>query len=299
MKKTTIRTTLFATLPMLVVVAIFTLWQWFSFPVVSERHWSSIFSEGIIALLVLAAWFMMAGLRDQRRIFIPLYWGFAGLYISMLTDLLDEFIQQPGYLTLLFEDYLQVVAYLLLLFGLGGWHKYHLRQRHELQQLAVTDYLTGALNRRGFGAAVGRELERADRYSLPLSILVFDIDYFKQINDRYGHDAGDAVLRRIAQQVRSEIRSLDVFARTGGEEFCVLMPETALPGAVETAEKLRRAFEECQCARSMRVTASFGVGEWQPGESFEMLLKRLDRALYAAKDAGRNRVETSVRAAAA
>ncbi len=134
------------------------------------------------------------------------------------------------------------------------------------------------------------ELDRADRYGDELSLVLFDIDHFKTINDRFGHAAGDRVLVELAGRVRAKLRESDGLGRWGGEEFLVLMPHSTDEEAHQLAEKLRRLVAETPIEGVGTVTASFGVAQRRPLESAESLFRRVDGELYRAKQAGRNRV---------
>jgi len=163
----------------------------------------------------------------------------------------------------------------------------------EVQQLATTDSLTAIYNRRHFFALARGEVERSRRYKYPLSLIMFDIDHFKRVNDTYGHAKGDVVLQTIAQRCRQQLRETDIFGRYGGEEFVVLLPLTDIESARRVAERLRQeaiaAGEETGVAG---VTISLGLTTLDHDCSDpESLLDRADKALYAAKEAGRNRVE--------
>ena len=165
---------------------------------------------------------------------------------------------------------------------------------HDLvQRQAVTDEMTGLANRRGFMAALARETSRTERLGTPLVLILADIDDFKQVNDRYGHHVGDLVLARFGRVLRSAVRDVDVPVRLGGEEFGVLLADTALAGGVELAERLRAA-AAASVVRGpdyeVRVTASFGVAQFMPGTSPEQLLVDADACLYRAKAEGKNRV---------
>jgi diguanylate cyclase (GGDEF)-like protein len=165
----------------------------------------------------------------------------------------------------------------------------------RLQTLAYTDALTGIGNRRSFEEQGHREIERAVRQREPLCLLIFDIDHFKRINDTYGHDVGDQVLRRLSHEVQAQLRSIDLLARFGGEEFIVLLPNTALAEAEQVAERLRAHLEACEIAldggASVRFTVSVGIGEFSAAaRSMDDLLTQADQALYRAKKAGRNQV---------
>lgn len=165
------------------------------------------------------------------------------------------------------------------------------QKNRVLSELATRDTLTGINNRYRFDQKVAEETDRCIRYNYPLSIVLFDIDNFKTVNDTLGHQAGDRVLVKIAGIVSGLVRKHDVFARWGGDEFIVLMPQTALTDAAKAAEKLRREIEEIRCADLVApVTVSFGVAEFVHDESAESWFKRADYALFCSKGKGRNRV---------
>ncbi|HVU05200.1 MAG TPA: GGDEF domain-containing protein [Polyangiaceae bacterium] len=165
---------------------------------------------------------------------------------------------------------------------------------HErIQKLASVDGLTGAFNKRYFEETFSRLIAARNASSPPLSLLLFDIDHFKKINDTRGHAAGDAVLKQFAEAVRGQVREKDVFCRVGGEEFAVLLEGTNLGAAHGAAEFVRGAIEMTDFVfegKRIPVTTSLGVAEHQPGESHEAFFKRADAKLYEAKHGGRNRV---------
>jgi len=163
----------------------------------------------------------------------------------------------------------------------------------RLKQLATTDALTGICNRRHFDEVLASEINRAARFSSPLSLILFDIDHFKRVNDTFGHQAGDRVLTQLAVTVGNSIRTVDLFARWGGEEFVVMLPGSDLDAGRLLAEKLRMALEKQPFSDVGQVTCSFGVAEYAPGDNADALIKKVDRCLYHAKASGRNRVETS------
>ena len=164
----------------------------------------------------------------------------------------------------------------------------------ELEQLAHTDALTGLANRRQFVASAESALSRHERYGYPTSLIMFDLDHFKQINDRYGHEGGDAVLKAIGTRLISKVRRVDLLARIGGEEFAVLLPEHGQAVANMSAQRLRKAIETMEVETSshgmIRFTASFGIAQHAKGESLKEFMNRADVALYKAKTSGRNRV---------
>ena len=169
---------------------------------------------------------------------------------------------------------------------------------HDIvQRQAITDDLTGLVNRRRFIEALDAEIERARQFGSALTIVLADLDNFKQVNDEFGHHGGDVVLRAFADLIRSHVRDVDVSGRIGGEEFAILLPETDRAGAARVAERMRRSLNAVAIAitddHSIHAASSFGVAELVPDQSGDDLLRAADAALYRAKDAGKNRVVTA------
>jgi diguanylate cyclase (GGDEF)-like protein len=173
------------------------------------------------------------------------------------------------------------------------------RDEEAIYLLATTDSLTGIANRREFTAILVREMDQTKRYGMPMALVMYDIDYFKRVNDTFGHDVGDQVLQTVTCLVKDNIRASDIVARWGGEEFMVLMPQTDLQDAGNTAEKLRLAIAGHHFDQVNKLTVSFGVTAYEPQDDLNSLLKRVDDALYQAKERGRNRVEILTGEAAA
>jgi len=171
--------------------------------------------------------------------------------------------------------------------------------REELEhsrQQATTDALTGLLNRRAFDEVIHQATEDANMDQEPLSLLMVDIDHFKQVNDNHGHLVGDKVIRYIAGQLRKNVKGKDTVARIGGEEFAVMLPNTNLDHARIVAESIRKTVAHSQLKRMDNqspigsVTISIGTTNYRPGEGIDQFIQRADEALYISKNAGRNRV---------
>jgi len=161
----------------------------------------------------------------------------------------------------------------------------------KLENLSVTDQLTGLYNRRFFDEQFEREQEKVSRYKSNLCAIMIDIDHFKNINDKFGHQVGDNVLREFSELIRNGIRSTDLISRWGGEEFIALLPETTLANAAIIAEKLRALIEEHSFATADKLTASFGVARvTAKDDSSRQAIHNVDTALYQAKKQGRNQV---------
>jgi diguanylate cyclase (GGDEF)-like protein len=161
---------------------------------------------------------------------------------------------------------------------------------HELEHLAMVDTVTGIYNRLKLEQVLAAEIQRAHRYLRPLSLILLDVDHYKLINDSFGHDVGDAVLKGMSRELLGGVRKVDVIGRWGGDEFLIISPETVLFGAANLAESLRKRIAKNAFGEAGRQTVSFGVAELKQDEAADGLLKRADDALYRAKQFGRNKV---------
>lgn len=159
-----------------------------------------------------------------------------------------------------------------------------------MKEIAVTDELTGLPNRRGFNAEVKKLIDLSTRYNSPLSIAIFDIDYFKAVNDTYGHGVGDEVLKELSKLVGNRVRNTDLFARIGGEEFVLVMPETSAKVAKKLLNELKDMVSTSSFPHGEKLTVSIGMTDYSGVEHIEQLLETADKALYEAKETGRNRV---------
>ena len=168
------------------------------------------------------------------------------------------------------------------------------RRQAQLWSVSTIDPVTGLHNRRWLNEMFLRQVDRCARAGLPSSLAMVDVDRFKVVNDSYGHQAGDRVLAQVARALVQHLRPSDLVARYGGEEFSVLLPETRLHEALTALERLRLAISRCQTAvaqrATVRITVSIGVAQWRDGWSLDDLIHAADRALYRAKQSGRNRV---------
>ncbi|KLU65281.1 putative diguanylate cyclase YdaM [Desulfosporosinus acididurans] len=165
-------------------------------------------------------------------------------------------------------------------------------ERKQLEEklflLSITDSLTSVYNRRFFIQKLEEEIERVKRTGRKFSVIMMDIDHFKCVNDRFGHNCGDFVLRKIMSETIKKIRKIDTLARWGGEEFIILLPETTINKAVVLGEKLRERLSRMDIPNVGNVTASFGVAEYNPGDTVDTIVQKADDMMYQAKSAGRN-----------
>lgn len=164
------------------------------------------------------------------------------------------------------------------------------RKNISLSERVSIDNLTGIKNRYYFDERIKEEVDLAKRQKASFSLLLFDLDHFKLVNDNFGHDVGDKVLKRVTDAVSKIIRSYDIFARWGGEEFVVLMPNTTEAEAVPAAEKIRKTVEDISHPDIEKITISIGIAIWEADDDVDQIFVKADKALYTAKNQGRNRV---------
>lgn len=233
-----------------------------------------------------ASYFVFALLMSARAVLTPLFAANSNDFLA------PDWTQAASFTTLIVFVIIWAILYILL-------NSERLQQelkatQTELETLAATDFLTGTTNNRRFYESGENEIQRARRFRHPLSLLMFDLDFFKRINDTYGHAGGDKVLKEVAAVCRRTLRNIDVLGRLGGEEFAVLLPYTDGAGARTIAEYLRVAIEETEIEFAneiIRVTASFGISEIiGTDECLQPILERADVLLYEAKRRGRNQV---------
>jgi diguanylate cyclase (GGDEF)-like protein len=167
------------------------------------------------------------------------------------------------------------------------------RKKKELEKIAMYDTLSGLLNRMSLFNRIDVEIERAIRALIPLTGIMLDIDHFKEVNDNYGHQSGDMVIREIGKRLRNQLRKYDYAGRYGGEEFFIILPNTNLMQAYTIGERFRKEIENStmECGEDMlRITVSLGIAQYRSNESREKWIERADKAMYLAKQQGRNRV---------
>ncbi|MBI3569708.1 MAG: GGDEF domain-containing protein [Gammaproteobacteria bacterium] len=191
------------------------------------------------------------------------------------------------------------IIYWLVLDPLRKEYEKRLKAEHqaeEMGRIAITDPLTRIMNRRGITVGLLDAMAQAERYRTPLTVAMVDIDHFKEINDTYGHEAGDRVLKNVAEILSDALRMPDKVGRYSGEEFLIVLPHTSLVQGKKIVERIRASVSKKifdQGAKKARVTISVGVIQFQPGEDLEQLMSQADKALYDAKKGGRNKVVAS------
>ena len=194
------------------------------------------------------------------------------IYYFNITTSKIEYYNNPRYI-IVFSDVTQDACY-----------------RKKLENLIITDQLTSIYNRRHFCRQIDVEIECAVRHRFPLSLIMFDIDHFKKVNDKYGHNTGDIVLKKCTSLVQKKLRKSDIFCRIGGEEFIIILPHTDINFAKVIGERIRKAVEVYSMPVVKKITISMGIVQYHNDEDKNSCFKRVDTALYKAKENGRNQV---------
>lgn len=224
----------------------------------------------IVSLILYGSFFIMAGYKFQ-------------------------YVENQHFAAGMVYSFLMIFILTITYYKVNYYNRVNYTHELELKILSETDHLTGIYNRIKFDDELDRWIRHKARYKGALSLIMMDFDEFKLINDRYGHLAGDRVLKDGVNVIKKIVRNTDIFARWGGEEFILLLPETSCDKAAALAERIRKALEEYEFHTGDRVTCSFGVVEIVEGETMQNAVNRVDELLYKAKGNGRNRVERQER----
>ncbi|WP_295958819.1 GGDEF domain-containing protein [Rhodoferax sp.] len=254
-----------------------------------------------LALMAVILMFGMFGMSMRQVVMVALY-AMLLFGVAMLVAMEQALTDEPAvlYAAYFFMLLIVLTSSTILTRRLGLMRAHTRKQKVQLalalkkiQLIATRDELTGTANRRFMLELMREEIQRADRSGATLMVAILDIDYFKRVNDSYGHQAGDRCLQAFARVVQSSIRTTDRLARWGGEEFLILLGDTNFALALACLERVRAQVEQAVVAMGeieIRITVSIGVTQYQTGDSIEQTIDRADLALYAAKAQGRNQV---------
>lgn len=257
-------------------------------------------SPTLLQVLVIAQ-ILLSASQGQDYAIYWLYPQLAGLPVlllfrrSLVVGLLSGAVALPLLFTHFdFRSALMIGSSMFVTWLVSAWLVFAMtEQSRRLKNMAITDSLTGAYNRRYLEEQAGRAMDSWQRYRHTSTILLIDVDYFKRINDKYGHSVGDTAIKRLVEVISSRIRAVDILCRFGGEEFVVLLQETGIDSALRIAQELRALVESAEILPQGNVTISTGVCEVIAADSVDHWLKLADSALYLAKHNGRNRVEAA------
>jgi len=250
-------------------------------------------SDFVIVIITLVILNLLAKVKrpiTPRNILIV---GFTFLYLSLLNDVLDEIFITSIMTKNVLENFFQVLGYFTIFVGVHRWVEHNDTINQRLKEMSETDPLTGIMNRRSFLKRLSAEIERSKRYKSKLSIILIDLDYFKNINDKYGHNTGDEVLITLCLNISNQLRINDAFCRWGGEEFMIFSPETDKNAIRELCDKIRLSISEHKLSENIEtpITVSIGCTSYVDSDtSATVLIERADKALYFSKNNGRNQV---------
>jgi diguanylate cyclase (GGDEF)-like protein len=248
---------------------------------------------GAIALIMLIMLFAIQKMTNIKEVYFYLVAGFTFIFVSLLMSTVDKIYIYPSAVTDIMEDLFRLVGFGFVTVGIIKWIKYDEGVKHKLIELASTDDLTNIMNRRIYDIEFRREFANAKRYGRDLSLISIDLDHFKEVNDQHGHFFGDLVLKMFTTEVSSLLRAGDIFSRWGGDEFCILLPQTNVENAMRVAEKIRAVVKNISVktdTKQISFTVSLGVAGYRSeDEDASEILERADRALYEAKESGRDR----------
>ena len=248
---------------------------------------------GSISVIMLLSLFIVQKIIDIKEVYYFLLAGFTFVYISLFIGTIEKvYVYHLANITSL-EDLFRLVGFGFVIIAIIKWIKHDEEIKVKLLELASIDDLTGIMNRRVFDIEFKRDFANAKRYNKALSLVTIDIDNFKAVNDKHGHFFGDIVLKMFAKEVTSLLREGDIFSRWGGDEFCVILPETSGVNAMKVAEKIRFAVKNVHVKTDkspIYFTVSLGVTEFKTEDKDAMIMiDRADKALYDAKAAGRDK----------
>ncbi len=248
---------------------------------------------GSMSLIMLISLFVVQKIVSIKEVYFYLSAGFSFAYVSLFIRTVEAIHVYPLEKVYVFEDLFRLVGFGFVVAAIIKWIKHDEEVKERLLELASLDDLTGIMNRRVFDIEFKRDFANAKRYNKALSLITIDLDHFKEINDKHGHFFGDLVLKMFSKEVSGLLREGDVFSRWGGDEFCVILPETRSIDAMKVAEKIRFAVKNIHVktdSSPIYFTVSIGVTELRQDDSDVMvLIDRADKALYGAKDMGRDK----------
>ena len=248
---------------------------------------------GSVSIIMLLSLFIVQKIIDIKEVYYFLLAGFTFVYVSLFIGTIEKvYIYHLANITSL-EDLFRLVGFGFVIIAIIKWIKHDEEIKVKLLELASIDDLTGIMNRRVFDIEFARDFANAKRYNKALSLVTIDIDNFKAVNDKHGHFFGDLVLKMFSKEVTSLLREGDVFSRWGGDEFCIILPETSGVNAMKVAEKIRFAVKNIHVKTDkspIYFTVSLGVTEFKTEDGDAMIMiDRADKALYDAKAAGRDK----------
>lgn len=248
---------------------------------------------GSMSIIMLLSLFVVQKIVSIKEVYFYLSAGFSFAYVSLFIRTVEAIHVYPIEKIYVLEDMFRLVGFGFVVAAIIKWIKHDEEIKSRLLELASIDDLTGIMNRRVFDIELKKDFYNAKRYSKALSVLTIDLDHFKAINDRHGHFFGDLALKLFTKEVSANVREGDTFSRWGGDEFCIILPETDIRNAKKVAEKIRLSVKNVHVktdGEPIYFTISIGISTLEVNDKDAMtLIHRADKALYEAKERGRDR----------
>lgn len=272
----------------LIFTVVYSVFIYQFYEVSKEIDYLDLFMKIFIAVIILILIIRIQSYTFSKKAYNFFNIGLILRFFAQVTDIMYEICKYPRIIKNIFEGFTEAVSFCFLL---AGAHL-TIKNLQKLEKLSTVDELTDIYNRYELIKRFYLLKNISDRNGNPMTVISFDLDSFKKINDSYGHITGDYVLKEISLLVSSNLRNQDIFGRYGGEEFLILLPETDIKGGIVLAEKLRDLIEKFEFKGVPKVTASFGVTQYRKGEEMETTIERSDISLYLSKNRGRNLVSS-------
>lgn len=268
------------------LITAYEIWAIISFMVIIYKYKSiGIMSFFSVMAITFAIYITPNRLINAQIVSIFFNLSFFILFANHIANTKTDVIFKIIIYDLIFIIFGNIVAYLT-----NFYRRRQFADNRELLRLSITDSLTGIYNRIKFDQELNRWVDHCNRYEDPLSLVIFDIDEFKKVNDNYSHLIGDSILQNITSIIKKDIRNTDIFARWGGDEFVILLPNTNIQQAMEMTERMRSYIQKNKYTIAENVTCSFGLVMLKKNENEESLLQRADKLLYGAKEQGKNTI---------
>jgi len=272
----------------LFLIFIYCLFIYHSCEINKEIDIFGIYMETLLAFIILILIVKIQSYKTSKKIYSLFNIGFKLLFTSQVVEVMQEIFELPKLSKKFFEDFLKVLSFSIIIKSIYLIVKTNDQNMKRLKKMASIDKLTNIYNRQEMINRFNLLKKISDRNQNPITMLFLDIDFFKKINDNYGHPTGDSVLKELSIIISSNLRDQDIFGRYGGEEFLIILPETDIHGGLILAKKIRKFIYDFEFKEILHLTVSFGVTQYKNGESMKDILNRLDKALYLSKNNGRN-----------
>ncbi|WP_319204033.1 GGDEF domain-containing protein [uncultured Ilyobacter sp.] len=272
----------------LFLIAIYCLFIYHSYEINEEIDIFDVCMETLLAFIILILVIKINSYKTSKKIYSLFDIGLKLLFTSQVIEVMQEIFKLPKLSVNIFEDFFKVLSFSVIITAIYFTIEANEENMKKLKKIASYDKLTNIYNRQEMINRFNMLRKISNRNQNPITVIFLDVDFFKKINDTYGHPTGDTVLKELATVISSNLRDQDIFGRYGGEEFLIILPETDISGGLILSEKVRKFIYSFEFKEVSHLTVSLGVTQYKNGEFMKDTLDRLDKALYLSKNNGRN-----------